>query len=322
MTANLNVQKWVFDADVPGNAKLALFSLIYHAKKDTRHAWPAQDTIAAETGIKDRGTVGRMLKVLLEKGMIEEVKRSGRSVTYRVCVPEWDVGGDEAELSHGAASDVAQNSSRCCTVQHQMMDSATSDVVPCRTNKSKEPSKATNPPTKEGTAPQGEGVGDVSISEEANGMFEEFWASYPDCARKIDKARCQGKYAWLLSASGDPAKFHREVLDSLECWKVSKLWHTEDGKYISSPFNWLDRQRWKDSPEADKAAVARKAKENRTYDWTLCKERCANCTGSGCRKGVKIPPDQTEWPESPETCGFFARLSIKGTASDSGIAAA
>ena len=56
-------------------------------------------------------------------------------------------------MLQSAISDVAQYNSRCCTVQHQMMDCATSDVVQYSTNKSKEPSKATNPPTKEENRP-------------------------------------------------------------------------------------------------------------------------------------------------------------------------
>ena len=58
-------------------------------------------------------------------------------------------------MLQSAISDVAQYNSRCCTVQQQMMDCATSDVVRYSTNKSKEPSKATNPPTKDENRPPG-----------------------------------------------------------------------------------------------------------------------------------------------------------------------
>jgi len=45
-----------------------------------------------------------------------------------------------------------------------------------------------------------------------------------------------------------------------------------------------------------------------TYDWTLCRERCANFNGGRCACGVTVPPDCCEWPEPPEECRHFKKL--------------
>ena len=43
-------------------------------------------------------------------------------------------------------------------------------------------------------------------------------------------------------------------------------------------------------------------------DWELCRERCANCGETGCRAGVKVPPDKAEPPRPPEDCPHFVSL--------------
>ena len=45
-------------------------------------------------------------------------------------------------------------------------------------------------------------------------------------------------------------------------------------------------------------------------DWTLCCERCANCAGTGCGVGVKIPPAvDPSHPRPPEECARFAPIA-------------
>ena len=125
MYADLRTQEWVFGSDVTAPAKLVLFALIYHANKDTGLAFPSQETIAAKTS-QHKTTVGRALKLLEEKGMIEYLGNSGRSDIYRVnCIsvispPKGkDCGGNKKkDMSRSAISDVAQSDIRCCTERH------------------------------------------------------------------------------------------------------------------------------------------------------------------------------------------------------------
>ena len=136
MYADIEIQKWVFDADLTAPAKLVLFALIYHANWETKQAFPSQETIAGETS-QHKTTVGRALKLLEEKGMIEFLINSGRSDTYRVnCIsgnspPKGkNRGGNKKKnMSHRTASDVAESNSRCCTEQQQVLYRATAGVV-------------------------------------------------------------------------------------------------------------------------------------------------------------------------------------------------
>ncbi len=49
------------------------------------------------------------------------------------------------------------------------------------------------------------------------------------------------------------------------------------------------------------------------YNWILCKERCSNCTGSGCKRGVKVPPAHNGRPPE-DGCAYFAPVEQrKGT---------
>ena len=144
------------------------------------------------------------------------------------------------------------------------------------------------------------------------GMFEEFWAAYPSkCPQKMDKAACRKEYAKLLDESGNAEAFHEELMESLSAWKESELWQKEEGRYIRSPLSWLERCSWEDTPTPSKAKGAQRKDappSMRNWNWELCSERCRNCTGNGCAKGIKTPPDQERNPRPPEECDHFLRL--------------
>lgn len=141
-------------------------------------------------------------------------------------------------------------------------------------------------------------------------MFNEFWAAYPDrCPRKVNKARCRQLYAELAATAPDASAFHAKALAALKQWDMSEMWNKEDGKYICAPCKWLDRRSWEDSPAPDKALAAKKVEADLIYDWSLCAERCANCTGNRCGVGIKVPPNHGAWAYPPEECGKFRAAS-------------
>ena len=121
MYADLRIQEWVFGSDVTAPAKLVLFALIYHANKDTGLAFPSQETIAAKTS-QHKTTVGKMLKKLASKGLIERVKRNGRSVTYRIAVTDCNKAQD---MQTRLTSDDNVVDIRCKRRLHQMITTFT-----------------------------------------------------------------------------------------------------------------------------------------------------------------------------------------------------
>ena len=202
-----------------------------------------------------------------------------------------------------------------------MLHRAISDVAESDTNKSIKQKQSTKPPTKEENRPpaiqptvfkQGgvEGGNDYAVDEKWEQMFEEFWAAYPErCPRKVDRAKCRQRYAALLADSADPSKLHATMLNSLKRWDASELWNKEDGRFIRAPYAWLDKRSWEDAPAPDKALATKMAAANRTYDWSLCAERCANCGGNRCGAGVKVPPNYGKWASPPEECSHFRAAS-------------
>ena len=185
------------------------------------------------------------------------------------------------------------------------------------TNKRKNLKQSTKAPTKEENRPpaiqptvfkqSGAEEGECNVADgEWERMFEEFWAAYPKrCPRKVNKAECRRKYASLLAESSDPSTLHATMLNSLKKWDESEMWNKEGGKYICAPCKWLEKRSWEDSPLPDKALAAKKAAASRTYDWSLCAERCANCDGNRCVAGVEVPPNHGAWAFPPEECEHF-----------------
>lgn len=332
MYADLRMMEWVFGADVPALAKLVLFAMIYHAnKKKKRLSYPTQETIGAKVGLT-RKTVGKMLETLTAKGLIERVKSSGRSVHYRLTYYEPDpsppqsqidsvVDGKAQDMRMEGTADGNDGHSRCERGSHLMGTTFSSDGNDVPTNKRNNLKQITKAPTKEENRPpaiqptvfkqSGMVEGECNVADgEWERMFEEFWAAYPErCPRKVDKAKCRQKYAAILAESSDPSKRHAKMLDSLKKWDASELWNKEGGRFIRAPYAWLDKCSWEDSPLPDKALAAKKAAASRTYDWSLCAERCANCGGDRCGVGVKVPPDYGEWASPPEECEHFRAAS-------------
>ena len=99
---------------------------------------------------------------------------------------------------------------------------------------------------------------------------------------------------------------------------TARDWTKVDGSPIGNQ-NWRPVMKsWWNRDEKDGAHLAeiRERHEVRPVervvytaeDWLLCSERCANCTGSGCGKGVTVPPVRSEKPYPPEECGQFRKI--------------
>ena len=163
--------------------------------------------------------------------------------------------------------------------------------------------------------------------EFADRLFDEFWAKYPkECPRKVDKKKCRAKYALLMRNAKDSTALHAAILAGIERWRISQDWVEDEGKFIKAPLVWLNQENRNDDPapyaprrtkaelkaediaarkeEARRAAIAALTAK----DWELCADRCANCSGDGCRKDIKVPPDHqiNARPCSPEECPLFA----------------
>lgn len=75
---------WAFAQAIPPSAKLVLLALADHADSDG-HCWPGIERLVEMTSL-GRSSVIRSLAALEQHGMIERVRRSNRSNTYRLGV--------------------------------------------------------------------------------------------------------------------------------------------------------------------------------------------------------------------------------------------
>ena len=294
MYADIQMMNSVFAASIDASAKIVLFAIIYHANKDTHEAFPSWSTLMNETSLS-RSSIARAIKQLVDAGIISTHRRWNGGLIYRLerspPVHKWchtDTGG-VTETPGG----VTQTPGWCHT--------DTGVVSHRHPNKSNNIKNRTKAPTS--SSEDGEDDGMI-------GMFEEFWAAYPsNCPQKMDKAACRKEYARLLDESGDAEAFHAELLKSLRAWEESEIWQKEGGRYIRSPLSWLERCSWEDAPIPSKVEwKRRKEVPPSMWKWDLCAERCRNCLGDGCAKGVKVPPDQDSYPQPPESCPHFHRL--------------
>lgn len=71
-------------------------------------------------------------------------------------------------------------------------------------------------------------------------MFEQFWAAYPKCKRKVDKKGCERKFLKIK----DLEKIFPDIMASLEMWKKSKQWTKDNGEYIPLTSKWINQEYW------------------------------------------------------------------------------
>ena len=147
-------------------------------------------------------------------------------------------------------------------------------------------------------------------AKDAEGLFDAWWKEYPSCSRKVNKKVCHDKFVRILKNSDDGVATFNRIMNGLKKWIASKDWNKDGGQFICAPLVWLNQERWTADVEADptKRVVVKKPVVVKNIDWTLCRERCANCGENGCKCGAKLPPQMWERPTAPEECSKFKEI--------------
>ena len=138
----------------------------------------------------------------------------------------------------------------------------------------------THHPEKPGSSAGSVGVSldDVLSAAREGGIPEDF-------AREFHEDMSRGKWAYV-NRQGNTAKVTPENFASV----LNARWKARKDTYTPPP-----------EPPRPKHYTAK--------DWNLCRERCRNCTKSGCKCGVKVPPDKCQdHPQPPEECPYFAEV--------------
>lgn len=76
------------------------------------------------------------------------------------------------------------------------------------------------------------------LSEEET-LFNEFWSSYP---KKVNKKGCFNAFKKIKQLKQEMPL----IMESLERFKKSKQWTSNNGQYIPHPTTWVNQERWKD----------------------------------------------------------------------------
>ena len=108
-----------------------------------------------------------------------------------------------------------------------------------------------------------------------------------------------------------------------EWWYVemsARDWRNTNGSLVGNQ-NWRPTLKaWYNRAKPEELEKIRDEHERRTREqqppanagkpeyWILCRERCANCKGAGCAKGIKTPPDRQDPAYPPEECPRFQPL--------------
>lgn len=133
--------------------------------------------------------------------------------------------------------------------------------------------------------PKGEEVEVKAAGRDHAKDFTEFWDAYPENRKKN---RYRSESAWSAARHHLPPQ--NELLGALAAFKSSFDWRREDGKYIPSPWVWLEERRWQDAPAHDPKASKPKPKneldEEDAFRW-----RAATYPDS-----IKVHPTPASFP--------------------------
>lgn len=224
-----------------------------------------------------------------------------------------------ATTSHSDTPTVSERDGDRLTVIHPLSQSETQKRIESKSNPNikKELAGLVGDAFVEAAKPQAPKVTpDNAESAENVGLFNEFWAAYPNCNYKFNKKKTAEMYAQLRGQSPDGDAFDKMILASLKAWRESKQWEKDGGKYIPAPINFLIKEYWAmNSEPADPEAKLREEKSRKLLErakdpkaWQLCKERCAKFKDGKCSAGIRIPPDKSELQIPSEECKHYVKL--------------
>lgn len=71
-------------------------------------------------------------------------------------------------------------------------------------------------------------------------LFEQFWAAYPKCKRKVDKKGCERKFIKIENLE----TIFPDIMSSLEMWKRSSQWNKNNGDFIPLTSKWINQEYW------------------------------------------------------------------------------
>ena len=229
---------WAFgQPGISPGEKLVLLALADYADDDN-HAWPRQATLVEKTNFSET-SVRKHLASLTARGLIARRHRNGghmrrRSDLYTLAV-DITVGAathppSEAEGVKSAPAESAVGLPRN-TPEHSLgMQRMEPSVEP-----TSEPSV---------TSPRSTAV---DLESSVGGEFEEFWDF---CRAKVDKKKCERRFAAAVKRGVDPRMIIRRWGDYLDATR------TRDIRHVKRPLTWLIGENWNDDLEAERPVGA------------------------------------------------------------------
>lgn len=82
---------------------------------------------------------------------------------------------------------------------------------------------------------------EVQLSELQQRQFDTFWSAYP---KKLEKYEAKICWSRLLPSE----ELFRQILRSVEAFKLTREWQEESFKFAPNPSTWLNKRRWMDEP--------------------------------------------------------------------------
>ena len=125
--------------------------------------------------------------------------------------------------------------------------------------------------------------------------------------------------AGVFAIGKDPAKFNPPIPDGWLDYFSERMtqsgWADKDGKPIRNLAATISAWWARDKATWVEPKKPQPPKPTAPADWTLCLERCANCEGNECTRGIKVPPDKNPMrPMQPEECPLFTAIAKEGAA--------
>ena len=223
MTAFAPLFTWrsaICESELPPTDRHVALTLSLHMNERGGSCFPAQATVARETGLNDQ-TIKKVLRRLTDSGwlnrsMTRRGEGRGTRVEYVATIPSTGIENTGAQTTTG------RDETRPPVATTPVSNS------PVSTSEEEEPP----------IAPQALSL--VLANEaEQHDPFDDFWSLYP---RKVDKQKARTQYALALRKA--PAE---TIFAGLRRWLAYWDIRNEPG-FIKHPDSWLRNERWESEP--------------------------------------------------------------------------
>jgi hypothetical protein len=229
------------DRGLPGNAFKVAYAIAQYINRETREAWPSQDTLIDMTSLSEP-TIKRLIAALQARGHLHVQPGRGRGNSSRYRLLTLQKGSGETPFQERKGFNPDDKRVQSCREKGSVLNPDLLNI-PCEDllrDSIRQPSLSTSTSNRQPNKQAKEATGEASKPAKVPKVdaFAKFWATYP---RRVAKLAAEKAFQRALRSATAEV-----IIGAAKCYAAER--NGQDPKYTAHPSTWLNAGRWSDEP--------------------------------------------------------------------------